>query len=74
VNDYVVLCLGQYVNQFGAYHFFFSNLGETFIFFNKQIKGNKREIIQLGVPLFQPTTEEANCMFRGLILGFLLLA
>nr|CAB3465295.1 unnamed protein product [Digitaria exilis] len=35
--------------------------GETFIFFNKQIKGNKREIIQLGVPLFQPTTEEANC-------------
>ncbi|KAL6619269.1 hypothetical protein ACP70R_034408 [Stipagrostis hirtigluma subsp. patula] len=34
---------------------------ETFIFFNKQIKGNKREIIQLGVPLFQPTTEEANC-------------
>ncbi|AQK93086.1 oxidoreductase 2OG-Fe(II) oxygenase family protein [Zea mays] len=35
--------------------------GETFIFFNKQMKGNKREIIQLGVPLFQPTTEEANC-------------
>ncbi|XP_062179353.1 RNA demethylase ALKBH10B isoform X2 [Phragmites australis] len=35
--------------------------GETFIFFNKQVKGNKREIIQLGVPLFQPTTEEANC-------------
>ncbi|AQK85818.1 Oxidoreductase, 2OG-Fe oxygenase family protein [Zea mays] len=35
--------------------------GETFIFFNKQIKGNKREIIQLGVPLFQPTTEDANC-------------
>ncbi|CAL4908102.1 unnamed protein product [Urochloa decumbens] len=35
--------------------------GETFIFFNKQIKGNKREIVQLGVPLFQPTTEEANC-------------
>ncbi|KAG8085514.1 hypothetical protein GUJ93_ZPchr0010g8964 [Zizania palustris] len=35
--------------------------GETFIFFNKQIKGNKREIIQLGVPLFQPTTDESNC-------------
>ncbi|KAF3336936.1 2OG-Fe(II) oxygenase superfamily [Carex littledalei] len=34
--------------------------GETFIFFNKQIKGNKREIIQLGVPLFQPTSEEAT--------------
>ncbi|XP_003568474.1 uncharacterized protein LOC100841736 isoform X2 [Brachypodium distachyon] len=35
--------------------------GETFIFFNKQMKGNKREIIQLGVPLFQHTTEETNC-------------
>ncbi|XP_072984853.1 RNA demethylase ALKBH10B-like [Typha latifolia] len=34
--------------------------GETFIFFNKQMKGNKREIIQLGVPLFQPTSEEAT--------------
>ncbi|KAG1371050.1 RNA demethylase ALKBH10B [Cocos nucifera] len=34
--------------------------GETFIFFNKQIKGNKREILQLGVPLFQPTNEEAS--------------
>ncbi|XP_042468242.1 uncharacterized protein LOC122051275 isoform X2 [Zingiber officinale] len=33
--------------------------GETFIFFNKQMKGNKREIIQFGIPLFQPTTEEA---------------
>ncbi|XP_042390951.1 RNA demethylase ALKBH10B-like [Zingiber officinale] len=32
--------------------------GETYIFFNKQIKGNKREIIQLGVPLFQSATEE----------------
>ncbi|XP_010430544.1 PREDICTED: uncharacterized protein LOC104714781 [Camelina sativa] len=26
--------------------------GETFILFNKQIKGNKRELIQLGVPIF----------------------
>ncbi|XP_074590315.1 RNA demethylase ALKBH10B-like [Curcuma longa] len=33
--------------------------GETFIFFNKQVKGNKREIIQFGVPLFQSATEEA---------------
>jgi hypothetical protein len=49
---------------------FFSNLGETFIFFNKQMKGNKREIIQPGVPLFQPTTEEANCMFRRLSASF----
>ncbi|KAG1327844.1 RNA demethylase ALKBH10B [Cocos nucifera] len=34
--------------------------GETFIFFNKQMKGNKREILQLGVPLFQPTNEAAS--------------
>ncbi|XP_058738051.1 RNA demethylase ALKBH10B-like [Vicia villosa] len=26
--------------------------GETFILFNKQVKGNKRELIQLGVPIF----------------------
>ncbi|KAK9018266.1 hypothetical protein V6N11_001244 [Hibiscus sabdariffa] len=35
--------------------------GETFILFNKQIKGNKRELIQFGVPIFghirdEPTT------------------
>ncbi|KAM0916225.1 hypothetical protein ACQ4PT_010311 [Festuca glaucescens] len=40
--------------------------GETFIFFNKQIKGNKREIIQLGVPLFQHTTEESNCHIEAI--------
>ncbi|KAJ8503898.1 hypothetical protein OPV22_004784 [Ensete ventricosum] len=34
--------------------------GETYIFFNKEMKGNKREIIQLGVPLFQSTTEVAS--------------
>ncbi|XP_077218474.1 RNA demethylase ALKBH10B-like isoform X2 [Tasmannia lanceolata] len=33
--------------------------GETFILFNKQLKGNKREIIQLGVPLFGPINDEA---------------
>ncbi|KAM0954260.1 putative oxoglutarate/iron-dependent dioxygenase, RNA demethylase ALKBH9B/ALKBH10B [Dioscorea sansibarensis] len=33
--------------------------GETFIFFNKQVKGNKREIIQLGIPLFQPIKQDA---------------
>ncbi|XP_058077855.1 RNA demethylase ALKBH10B-like [Magnolia sinica] len=34
--------------------------GETFMFFNKQLKGNKREIIQLGVPIFGPIKEEAT--------------
>lgn len=32
--------------------------GETFMFFNKQLKGNKREVIQLGAPIFQSTKEE----------------
>lgn len=32
--------------------------GETFIFFNKQMKGNKREIIQMGVPIFGPIKED----------------
>ncbi|KAE8693765.1 Oxidoreductase [Hibiscus syriacus] len=34
--------------------------GETFILFNKQIKGNKRELIQLGVPIFGHVREDAN--------------
>ncbi|KAF2298644.1 hypothetical protein GH714_024461 [Hevea brasiliensis] len=34
--------------------------GETFILFNKQMKGNKRELIQLGVPIFGHITEEAT--------------
>ena len=50
-NEYlVILPWCNFLVQSGAYYisFCFSNLGETFIFFNKQIKGNKREIIQLG--------------------------
>ncbi|MBA0736457.1 hypothetical protein Gogos_010010 [Gossypium gossypioides] len=31
---------------------------ETFILFNKQIKGNKRELIQFGVPIFGHIKEE----------------
>ncbi|KAG8653841.1 hypothetical protein MANES_05G072300v8 [Manihot esculenta] len=34
--------------------------GETFILFNKQMKGNKRELIQLGVPIFGHIKEEAS--------------
>ncbi|KAL9259351.1 RNA demethylase ALKBH10B-like protein [Drosera capensis] len=33
--------------------------GETYILFNKQIKGNKREQIQLGVPVFGQIKDEA---------------
>ncbi|CAH8338393.1 unnamed protein product [Eruca vesicaria subsp. sativa] len=32
--------------------------GETFILFNKQIKGNKRELVQLGVPIFGHVKDE----------------
>ncbi|GMJ01118.1 AtALKBH10B [Hibiscus trionum] len=32
--------------------------GETFILFNKQIKGNKRELIQFGVPIFGHIRDE----------------
>ncbi|OIW12689.1 hypothetical protein TanjilG_24622 [Lupinus angustifolius] len=34
--------------------------GETFILFNKQMKGNKRELIQLGVPIFGQIKEDAK--------------
>lgn len=36
------------------------NVGETFILFNQQMKGNKREMIQLGVPIFGKIKEEAK--------------
>ncbi|XP_043722941.1 RNA demethylase ALKBH10B-like isoform X2 [Telopea speciosissima] len=34
--------------------------GETFILFNKQLKGNERELIQLGVPIFGQIRDETN--------------
>ncbi|CAL5193598.1 unnamed protein product [Lathyrus oleraceus] len=34
--------------------------GETFILFNKQVKGNKRELIQLGVPIFGQIKDNAK--------------
>jgi len=36
------------------------HVGETFILFNKQMKGNKRELIQLGVPIFGQIKEDAK--------------
>ncbi|KAF6142588.1 hypothetical protein GIB67_039552 [Kingdonia uniflora] len=35
--------------------------GETFILFNQQLKGNKRELIQLGVPVFGQIKEGPTC-------------
>ncbi|KAA8550907.1 hypothetical protein F0562_002591 [Nyssa sinensis] len=34
--------------------------GETFILYNQQMKGNKRELIQLGAPIFGQIKEEAT--------------
>ncbi|KAL5860302.1 hypothetical protein ACOSQ4_001598 [Xanthoceras sorbifolium] len=34
--------------------------GESFILFNKQVKGNRKELIQLGVPIFRQIIEEAT--------------
>lgn len=36
-------------------------IGETFVLFNQQVKGNKRELIQLGTPIFRHIKEEATC-------------
>ncbi|KAF9607162.1 hypothetical protein IFM89_032384 [Coptis chinensis] len=35
-------------------------LGETFTLFNQQLKGNKRELIQLGIPIFGHINEESK--------------
>ncbi|KAG0501132.1 hypothetical protein HPP92_001204 [Vanilla planifolia] len=53
--------LTEYINELRLTGRMGELSGETFIFFNKQMKGNKREILQLGVPLFQQTNEEASC-------------
>nr|CAD1833684.1 unnamed protein product [Ananas comosus var. bracteatus] len=58
--DSELLRLAEYINELRLAGRRGELSGETFIFFNKQMKGNKREIIQLGVPLFQPTNEEAT--------------
>ncbi|KAK4408037.1 RNA demethylase ALKB [Sesamum angolense] len=38
--------------------------GETFILYNQQMKGNKRELIQLGVPIFGQIKEDATSKFQ----------
>ncbi|KAH7863566.1 hypothetical protein Vadar_019252 [Vaccinium darrowii] len=36
------------------------SIGETYILYNQQTKGNKRELIQLGAPIFGHITEEGT--------------
>ncbi|WOL03204.1 hypothetical protein Cni_G11924 [Canna indica] len=54
-----LLSLAEYISELRLAGHRGELSGETFIFFNKEVKGNKREIIQLGVPLFQSATEDA---------------
>lgn len=35
--------------------------GETFILYNQQVKGSKRELIQLGAPIFGHVKEDTTC-------------
>ena len=53
---FVAVCILKNTNQYSCIH-----VGETFILFNKQMKGNKRELIQLGVPIFGQIKEDAKC-------------
>ncbi|PKA62288.1 alkylated DNA repair protein alkB like 5 [Apostasia shenzhenica] len=58
-NNWELLKLTDYIDELRLAGRRGELSGATFIFFNKQLKGNKREIVQLGVPLFQTTKEEA---------------
>ncbi|MED6130479.1 RNA demethylase alkbh10b [Stylosanthes scabra] len=51
-NDSEISKLTDFVNDIHAAGQKGELSGETFILFNKQMKGNKRELIQLGVPIF----------------------
>lgn len=55
------LCkLNDFVNELRAAGHNGELSGETFILFNQQMKGNKREQIQFGIPIFGPIKEEAT--------------
>lgn len=38
--------------------------GDTYILYNQQVKGNKRELIQFGVPIFGQIKEDATDKFQ----------
>lgn len=63
-HDYSVLFHDSVLKCFSAYDVLSKSsipTGETYILFNKQMKGNKRELIQFGVPIFGHIQEEATC-------------
>lgn len=43
-----------------SYNFYLHVTGDTYILFNKQSKGNKRELLQFGVPIFGHREEDAT--------------
>lgn len=48
------------------------NIGDTFIMYNQQSKGNKRELIQLGAPIFGQIKEAASSNAKLLVVFFLI--
>lgn len=48
--------------------------GETFILYNQQLKGSKRELIQLGVPIFGQIKEGSASKYHKSKRYFLILA
>ncbi|XP_059660534.1 RNA demethylase ALKBH10B-like [Cornus florida] len=52
--------LADFVNELRAAGQHGELSGETFILYNQQMKGNKRELIQLGAPIFGQIKDEAT--------------
>lgn len=46
--------------------------GETFILYNQQTKRNKRELIQLGVPIFGQVKEDETNKFQKSMADYIL--
>lgn len=44
--------------------------GDTYILYNQQVKGNKRELIQFGVPIFGQIKEDATDKFQKSMASF----
>ncbi|CAL2280942.1 unnamed protein product [Prunus armeniaca] len=59
-TDSELFKLTDFVNELHAAGLNGELSGETFILFNKQIKGNRRELIQFGVPIFGQIKEETT--------------
>ncbi|CAI9107926.1 OLC1v1007409C1 [Oldenlandia corymbosa var. corymbosa] len=63
-NDFELSKLNDFVNELRVAGRNGELSGETFILYNQQVRGNKRELIQLGVPIFGPIKDDANSKCR----------